>query len=120
MGDLKLEPYMWLETKKCEFKAKITGINPAGGVKPYAEYELAFENGQKLVIRQEIIDMLFDYTGIQGDFHKTYEESCAECATKVDEKDILKDRAKELGIKGAHLLSLDKLKEKIVQVEKGE
>ena len=125
MENVKLEPYMWLESKKCEFKAKITCVMPAGGLKNYAEYELLFENGHKLVLKQEIIDMLFAYTGIQGDFHRTFEETMKELRKntkkeepKSDERAELVKKAKELGIKSPHLIKdLNKLREKVLQAQ---
>lgn len=121
------QPYTWLKPKKSEAKAKIICVNPAGGTENIASYEIQLETGQKMTFRQDILDILFESTGIVGDFYKSFAETTGEQPEKevkpkealgaLTEKGELVVKAKALGIKSAHLMSVDKLKEKIQEKE---
>lgn len=110
-----VQPYEWVTTKKDDLTAKISCVTPAGGMTNYASYELTFDDGAKVVLRDNVFDKLFKTMGILGTRYETLEETQARLAP---EEEDLKTIAKELGIKGAHLMSEETLRNKIA--EKGE
>ena len=109
-----ITPFMWLEPKKSDVKAKVTGIIPAGSdiMYPYMRCKIEFTTGDQLIMKQDLIKMMFNDLELQGTFNETYEQTL-EKMPKDDEKEVLLAKAKELGIRSAHLMSIDKLKEKI-------
>ena len=115
-----LQPYEWLQVKPSDLRAKVTIVNPAGGVDQFTSYELTFEDGQKIVLKDEIVEMLFERLNIAGYIYETFEQVTKRLLPLGEElKDELVAEAKSLGIKSAHLLGIDKLKEKIAEAKKG-
>jgi len=118
-----LEPYTWLQVKG-QYKVKINGIIPAGSDfnHPYNRYELLFEGGEKLVMKEGLLRELFGFTGIIGlyaeDFDTAVTRIEAEKPKEDDEKALLVSEAKELGIKQPHLMKIETLKEKIAEAKK--
>ena len=115
-----LQPYEWLQVKPCALKAKITTVTPAGGMEDFATYELTFENGDKVVLKDTIVDLLFERLNVLGYVYETFEQVTERLgAFENITKDKLLEEAKELGVKSAHLFGIDKLKEKIAEAKKG-
>lgn len=119
-------PYMWLQPKENNVKAKITGIIPAGSdiAHPYYRYKVEFETGEQIVLKDTVLKMLFSDLGVVGDFKDTFEEACEKSKVDAtndiidDERAELIEKAKKLGIKSPQLYKdLDRLKAKIEQVE---
>lgn len=123
----KIEPFMWLQIKPNEVKAKITCVMPAGSDfnHPYNRYEIEFTGGEKLVIKEGLLRDIFGFTGIMGQHNESLNEALARVEKENEEKAKLADgeksllvaEAKELGIKSSHLMSIEKLKEKITELK---
>lgn len=123
-------PYMWMTPKESDIKAKITGIIPAGSdfSHPYTRYKVEFEGGEQIVLKDTVLKFLFKDLNILGTYTETFDETNKRLNQEKpkkeivsDERDILIEKAKSLGVKSPHLIKdLDKLKLKIEQAENAE
>lgn len=88
LGD-KIDPYMWLQVKPSDIKAKITCVIPAGSDSnhPYNRYELDIVGLGKIVMREDLVRALFGYLGITGLFHESLEETISRLEAEKLEKE---------------------------------
>lgn len=74
----RIEAYIWAKLKKDDdMVCQIVGITPAGADSnhPYNRYTIEFFGGEKIVLKESVMNMLFAYTGIAGQVKEDYNQA---------------------------------------------